>query len=117
VDASRQSNGQIIRGFVAAWSNLDADELVSYFTEDGTYFNIPSVPVQGVDNLRKFIGGFTANWTKTDWDIVSLLAEGDLVMVERLDRTIVVDKKVDLPVSMCSKYRTVKSRSGETISI
>jgi limonene-1,2-epoxide hydrolase len=97
VDVSKQSNEQIIRDFIAAWSNLDVDELVSYFTEDGTYFNIPSVPVQGVDNLRTFIGGLIAKWTKTDWDIVSLLADGNLVMVERLDRTVVADKKVDLP--------------------
>ena len=93
----QESNEQIIRRFVAAWSNLDPEELVSYFTEDGVYFNIPAAPVQGADNLRQFIGGFIANWTKTDWDIVSLLAEGDLVMVERLDRTVAGDKKVDLP--------------------
>jgi len=94
---TKKSNEQIIRGFIAAWSNLDADELVSYFTEDGVYFNIPTAPVQGEANIRQFIGGFIANWTKTDWDIISLLAEGDLVMVERLDRTVVGDKKVDLP--------------------
>ena len=94
---SRQSNEQVIREFVAAWSNLDADELVSYFSEDGIYFNIPSVPVQGTDNLKKFIAGFISNWTKTDWDIVSLLAAGDLVMVERLDRTVAAGKNVDLP--------------------
>ena len=93
----QKGNEQIIRDFVAAWSNLDADELVSYFAEDGIYFNIPSVPVQGTDKLRQFIGGFIANWTKTEWDIITLLADGDLVMVERLDRTEVGDKKVDLP--------------------
>ena len=94
---AQKSNEQIIREFVAAWSNLDADELVSYFTEDGIYFNIPAKPVQGTESLRQFIGGFIASWTKTEWDVISLIAEGDLVMVERLDRTDVGDKHVDLP--------------------
>ena len=94
---AQKSNEQIIREFVAAWSNLDADELVSYFTEDGIYFNIPAKPVQGTESLRQFIGGFIANWTKTEWDVISLVAQGDLVMVERLDRNDVGDKHVDLP--------------------
>jgi hypothetical protein len=28
-------NIKIIRNFISAWSNLDPDELVNYFTEDG----------------------------------------------------------------------------------
>ena len=70
---------------------------MSYFTEDGIYFNIPAKLVQGTESLRQFIGGFIANWTKTEWDVISLVAQGDLVMVERLDRTDVGDKHVDLP--------------------
>ena len=90
-------NERIIRDFIAAWSRLDAGELVGYFTEDGVYYNMPAEPVSGKDNLLKFIGGFIANWSKTDWDILNLLAEDDIVMVERLDRTRIGDKAVDLP--------------------
>ena len=57
-------NLQIIREFIAAWSNLDAEELVSYFTNDGVYDNMPAQPVRGRHNLKRFIGGFIANWTK-----------------------------------------------------
>lgn len=90
-------NETIIREFIAAWSRLDADELVAYFTDDGVYHNMPTEPVSGKDNLLKFIGGFIANWSSTDWDIINLLADGDIVMVERLDKTRVGDKAVDLP--------------------
>ncbi len=90
-------NTQIVTQFIRAWSNLDADELVSYFAEDGTYYNMPVQPVTGHAALRKFIGAFLANWEKTDWEIINLLAEGDKVMVERMDRTIVAGKSVDLP--------------------
>ncbi|MDP6343362.1 MAG: limonene-1,2-epoxide hydrolase family protein [Alphaproteobacteria bacterium] len=92
-----QDNETIIRDFVAAWSRLDAEELVGYFCEDGTYHNMPAGPVSGRDNLRKFIGGFIAPWTETTWDILNLLANDDIVMVERLDRTKLGAKAVDLP--------------------
>ena len=90
-------NERIIRDFIAAWSRLDATELVGYFTADGVYYNMPAEPVSGKDNLLKFIAGFIANWSRTDWDILNLLANDDIVMVERLDRTRIGDKSVDLP--------------------
>jgi limonene-1,2-epoxide hydrolase len=80
-------NVQIIKDFIAAWSNLDAEELTGYFTEDGTYYNMPAEPVQGQDNLKKFIGGFIASWTKTTWDTLNIVGAGDVVFAERLDRT------------------------------
>ena len=59
-------NVKVIQAFIDAWSRLDPDELVSYFTEDGIYYNMPAQPVQGRDNLKAFIGGFIANWSSTD---------------------------------------------------
>ena len=41
------SNEQVIRDFIAAWSRLNVDELVSFFAEDGIYHNMPTEPVQG----------------------------------------------------------------------
>jgi len=90
-------NEQIIRDFIAAWSRLDADELVTYFSADGTYHNMPIQPVSGHDNLRVFIRNFLQSWESTDWDVLNLLAQGDLVMAERLDRTVAAGRKVDLP--------------------
>jgi limonene-1,2-epoxide hydrolase len=90
-------NETIVRNFIAAWSRLDVEELVSFFTEDGTYHNMMAKPVSGHDNLRKFIGGFVKGWTATEWEIVNMLSRGDVVVAERIDRTRSGDKKVDLP--------------------
>ncbi len=90
-------NEQIIRAFVAAWSNLDAEELAGYFTEDGTYLNMMLVPVTGRENLIAFIGGFLSNWSETNWEMVNIVSKGDLVVAERVDRTRIGDKHVDLP--------------------
>lgn len=90
-------NETVIRDFIAAWSRLDVEELLTYFAPDGVYHNMPIAPVAGHDNLRPFIKVFLKGWTVTSWEIRALLASGDIVMVERLDRTRVGDKLVDLP--------------------
>lgn len=90
-------NEKVVRDFIAAWSRLDVDELVGYFTDDGIYHNMPIDPVQGTDALRGFIQAFLANWSKTDWEIVTLIAQGDTVIAERMDKTIADGKPVNLP--------------------
>lgn len=90
-------NASVIRDFIGAWSRLDADELAGYFTDDGVYHNIPTAPVSGRDAVREFIAGFTANWTGTDWEILTLMADGDTVVCERIDRTQTKAGDVDLP--------------------
>ena len=90
-------NAQIIRDFIAAWSRLDPVELASYFTADGCYYNMPTQPVRGRDNVQKFIGGFIANWSATDWEILHLVAQDDVVFCERVDRTAFASGGVDLP--------------------
>jgi len=90
-------NEKIVRDFIAAWSNLDPGELVDYFTEDGVYHNMPMDPVAGREALATFISAFLNGWEQTDWEILNLLADGDTVMVERMDRTVANGKPVDLP--------------------
>jgi limonene-1,2-epoxide hydrolase len=90
-------NVTIVREFVEKWSGLNASELAAYFTEDGTYYNIPAQPVTGRQNIEQFIAGFSANWTETQWDILNIAGEGDLVFCERMDRTKTKSGNVDLP--------------------
>ena len=91
------NNEKIIRAFVSSWSELDVDKLVSYFSEDGTYYNMPTQPIKGHENLKNFIAGFIRNWSSTNWEIINLIAKDDVVMVERIDITIVNGKEITLP--------------------
>jgi limonene-1,2-epoxide hydrolase len=90
-------NADIVRRFIEAWPRLDADELAGYFAEDGVYHNMPAGPVRGREAIRGFIAGFIKPWTATEWDILNLVSAGNVVIAERLDRTKVGDKPVDLP--------------------
>ena len=103
-------NAEIIREFCAAWSRLDAEELAGWFTDDGVYHNIPAQPVAGREQVQAFIAGFTATWTETTWDILSLVADGDLVIAERIDRTKTTQGDVDLPCVGVFEMRDGKIR-------
>lgn len=90
-------NIAIITEFIRAWSRLDAGELADYFAEEGIYHNMPAAPVVGRERIKLFIGSFIQHWTETDWLIVNIAQYGNIVFVERLDKTKTVQGNVDLP--------------------
>ena len=93
-------NEQIIVNFIRAWSRLDASELSSYFTDNGTYHNMPTEPVDGRENIEAFIKSFIASWKETQWDVLNMVSKGNIVIAERIDRTKMVNNKsVDLPAT------------------
>ncbi|MBL9096866.1 MAG: limonene-1,2-epoxide hydrolase, partial [Alphaproteobacteria bacterium] len=40
---------------------------------------------------------FLKMWSKTDWDILNIVSKGNVVIAERLDRTVAMGKNVNLP--------------------
>ena len=88
---------QIIRDFCAAFANLDPDEVMSYFGPEPTYHNMPGPPAVGEAAVRATVEGFLGRWTKTDWQVVNIAVNGNVVFAERLDVTEEGDKHVDLP--------------------
>ncbi len=90
-------NIETIRQFVQAWSTLDAQTLGEYFTDDGTYHNMPVQPVSGRAQVVGFIEQFLSSWTATTWDILSIAEAGETVFCERIDRTQTSAGNVDLP--------------------
>lgn len=103
-------NERTVRAFIAAWSRLDVEEIVAFFAGDGVYHNMMSKPVSGHDDLRRFIGGFIRDWTETQWDVLNVIGRGDIVMAERVDRTRVGNKSVELPCCGVFEMRDGKIR-------
>lgn len=87
-----------VRSFCAAWSRLDLDELLAYFTEDAVYHNMPGPPAIGLPAVRATIERFLGGWEATTWEILEIAAAGNVVFAERIDRTVTNGKRVDLPV-------------------
>ena len=92
-----ENNERVVRDFIAAWSRLDVDEIIDYFAIDGVYHNMPLRVVQGHAALKVMISRFIGGWTATEWDILTLISSNNIVVAERLDRTQLGDRYVELP--------------------
>lgn len=65
-------NERIVRAFIADWSTLDAQMVVTCFTGDGVYHNMMSSPVAGHEQVLKFIGSLLDGWSETRREVVNL---------------------------------------------
>jgi limonene-1,2-epoxide hydrolase len=94
-------NEKLIRHFIEAWSRLDPDELADFFADQGIYHNIPAQAVIGKTNIRQFIAAFIKPWESTNWEIKAIACAENIVMVERLDKTVVAGQQINLPCLGC----------------
>ena len=89
---------EIVNQFCDAFARRDADELSAYFTEDAVYHNIPLDPVVGRAAIRDTIAGFTGMAEKIWFDTLRIVADGSIVMTERVDHFVMGDRDIGLPV-------------------
>jgi limonene-1,2-epoxide hydrolase len=92
-------NQAIVRDFIGAFNANDVERVMSFFTDDAVYHNIPVAPVSGPDAIRGVLTGFMGMASEIDWVLhnISENAEG-VVLTERNDRFLVGEKWVELPV-------------------
>jgi len=91
-------NIDLVRRFCAAWATLDIPKMMDFFSDDAVYHNMPIQPIQGKDAIKSVIEQVVAPFERTDWEITHIVASGDVVLTERIDRFIGPEKTVELPV-------------------
>ena len=89
---------RFIDAFVAAWPVNDAETVASFFAEDAVYQNGPLEPVHGRDAIRDTVAAFMEMGGQAGVDIVHMLANGQLVMTERIDHFITPERTLSLPM-------------------
>jgi limonene-1,2-epoxide hydrolase len=94
-----ETNDSIIRRFLNALKNLDADELIEYFLVDATYHNIPLPTLNGRKAIYKSIKGWPKRFQNLEVEILNQIGVGDIVMNERIDTISFADRKSVLPVA------------------
>jgi limonene-1,2-epoxide hydrolase len=93
-----QSPLSLIADFCAAWGKGDLDNIMSFFADDAVYHNIPVDPVTGIDAIRSTIEGFTGGVDSVEFQVRHIVADGDIVMTERVDVFKTSAKTISLPV-------------------
>lgn len=89
----------VVKEFCAVWGRRDIDEILSWFTEDAVYHNIPMPAAQGLDAIRNLLGMIVVPSESIEFDILRIASAGDVVFTERIDRFLMGERKIELPVA------------------
>ena len=94
-----QDNIQTVKDFIEAWNQMDIDGVMSFFTPNCVYHNIPMPPVEGSEAIRGVIDGFSGMASQIEWELAAIAETADgRVLTERVDKFLIGEKWVALPV-------------------
>jgi limonene-1,2-epoxide hydrolase len=93
-----QTIDEFVASFLAAWPTGDASPLGAFFTEDAVYRNGPLEPVSGRAAIVATIESLMAMGGNVSVDMVNIVADGSIVMTERIDYFEADGRAVTLPV-------------------
>lgn len=88
---------QVVEAFVESWNRMDFDAVMAALSPDIYYHNIPMDPVEGWDNVARYLRGAWI-FSECDWRMVNISAAGDTVLTERVDAFVINGHKVALPL-------------------
>jgi limonene-1,2-epoxide hydrolase len=91
---------ETVTAFMKAMEPLDYDQAVTMVSPECVYTNPPPIgTVHGPAGIRAVLEPFFAPTLENEFRIVRAVADGAVVMLERLDRHRLADKWVELPVT------------------
>jgi limonene-1,2-epoxide hydrolase len=73
------------KDFGAITDDGGMERVLAYFTDDAVYHNMPVAPVTGPDQIRATLEGFLGGVTGIEFEVLHLVADGDVVLTERVD--------------------------------
>lgn len=89
---------QTVNQFLAAAAKRDYETALPLLTEDVEYQNMPIAPVKGRDAVKEQLEALLAMGTDSEWKVLREVADGDVVMNERVDVFTIGGKPAELPV-------------------
>ncbi len=87
-----------VNAFLVAAAKRDYDTALPMLTDDVEYQNMPIAPVKGRDAVREQLEALLAMGGDSEWNVLREVADGDVVMNERVDRFEIGGAWIDLPV-------------------
>ncbi len=90
-------NVALIRRFIEACVRADPNEFAGYFTEDAVWSNAPWEPVSGREAIRDTLRRGAQQMRALPWDIRHIVADGDVVLTERVDHFMLGETQVSVP--------------------
>ncbi|MEK7794866.1 MAG: limonene-1,2-epoxide hydrolase family protein [Candidatus Hydrogenedentota bacterium] len=97
-----------VEALISAFNTKDIDAIMSFFTVDAVYHNMPTGPVKGTEAVRNVISMFIQPAEEVKWEILNIAQVGNTVLTERLDNFVIKGKPVALPVMGAFEMRDGK---------
>lgn len=76
---------EFMAAFIEAWPSADTTTLGSFFSEDALYQNGSLEPVRGRAAIESTFAQFMKVGGEVDVEVIHMMAEGPIVMTERID--------------------------------
>lgn len=89
---------ETVNAFMAAAAKRDYDTALPLLADDVVYQNMPIAAVTGREAVKEQLEALLAMGTDSEWKVLRELADGDVVMNERVDSFAIDGKRADLPV-------------------
>ena len=90
---------EVVTRFLRACGDRDLDTALALVAPDVEYDNVPVGAVTGPDGVRGVLeGGVTAAAEQVEWVVLRQVAQGDVVMSERVDRFLLQGSWLEVPV-------------------
>ena len=99
---------RVVTDFLAAWERGNIDEIMSFFAADAVYHNIPVPAVRGAAAIREAFLGFAKLMDSIVIENLNVVAAGDVVFTERIDKFRSRSVSLDLPVAGVFEVRNGK---------
>lgn len=94
-----EDNKSVVMEFISACNSKDVEKMMSFFDEDTLYHNIPMEPIVGATGIRAVLEPFLETASRVEWVVKHIAETGNqVVLTERLDRFLMKDNWLELPV-------------------
>ncbi len=91
---------KVVSDLFAAWTRLNVDDVMTYFTEDAVWDNVPMGPAKGQAAIREMTHGFMKDASTFSAKILKTAHVDNVVFNERVDTIVMKNgKKADIPVA------------------
>jgi len=102
------SPAETVAAFLDLMMKKDYDKGLTYVTGDVEYDNVPIGKVQGPAGIRAVLEPFFGPTVSNEYKVLRALTDGGTVILERLDRHLLDNGWVELPVTGVFEVRDGK---------
>ncbi|PKQ04976.1 MAG: hypothetical protein CVT72_10920 [Alphaproteobacteria bacterium HGW-Alphaproteobacteria-11] len=99
---------ETVKAFLDVMMTKDYDKGLALVTGDVEYDNVPIGKVAGPDGIRAVLEPFFAPTVTNEYKVLREVSDGATVVLERLDRHLLADGWVELPVTGIFEVRDGK---------